>query len=295
MDITKLKKKYMPQLIKGYEKGGLVKFFLDQYAQGGGQELNQKFWSSKSSSRLAFDLYSWMADSSVNSVKDFEFEFRLPGLASGGSGANMDVYVETEKEAIFIESKFSEKAKQNWLKTLSEAYTKTGIYGSKGKSLNERYYNKCISKYIVDFIKEISSCDVGKSDWFDPKQEICHTIGIFLMLLGVDINNRKATYDTIRSKEKICLYNVYWNFNNKEEKNPNTLKVFKKAFNNLVSEIKSECVDIRSKDIIFDAFTIDDVIHNQVKLSDDIVFPSEIENKITPYKEFVSDRNRWEM
>ena len=98
------KLRYLESMIQPYEKKKQKKYFIEQFLNGSGNELKDKFWELKSSSRMAYDLYSWMKDD--ENIKDFEFEFKLPGLKSGGNGPNMDVFIETKDELIFIESKF---------------------------------------------------------------------------------------------------------------------------------------------------------------------------------------------
>ena len=121
LDIENLQEKYLNALINTYEKGGQQKCFKTQFEKGKGKELNSKFWSPISSSRLAFELYSWITN--FNQCKDIEFEFKLPGIISGNreSSAYMDVYIKTEKEIWFIENKFTEKA-GNLSSSLPQAY-----------------------------------------------------------------------------------------------------------------------------------------------------------------------------
>ena len=134
---------YFQRLIKPYTKKGETKYFIMQYLDGDGNELNKKFWSIHSSSRFAFELYSWMANDSR--ITDFSFEKKLMGLNEAKKGPNMDVYIEKTNEAFFIESKFTEKTSPTidnlseayYLKT-SEATNKRGLIGK--LDLEERYY-----------------------------------------------------------------------------------------------------------------------------------------------------------
>ena len=99
-------KSYINRLTIVYKED---KMFIEQYLQGSGNELHEHFWSSNSSSRLAFDLYSWMAVEPI--TIDFQFEKQLPGVVckkSGPSGVpNMDVYFETKDDIVFIENKYT--------------------------------------------------------------------------------------------------------------------------------------------------------------------------------------------
>ena len=86
-----LKIEYLKRLMfDSYEKKGVTKFFIFQYLRGAGNELNEKFWSEHSSSRMAFELYSGLAWDKA--VEEFEFEKQLDGPKSGGMGPNMDVH-----------------------------------------------------------------------------------------------------------------------------------------------------------------------------------------------------------
>jgi len=91
------------KLMDKYEKKGLPSYFLFQYLNGAGNELGTKFWQPHSSSRMAFDLYSWLKTN--DDALDFCFEKQLDGMKSGGMGPNMDVFIETKDEVIFIEKK----------------------------------------------------------------------------------------------------------------------------------------------------------------------------------------------
>jgi len=108
LELEQLKCFYLSRLITPYEGGGKKKIFFDQFSNGNGNELKNKFWSRRSSSRLCFDLYSCHANNPQ--VLDIEFEYKLPGIFSGRneSPANMDVYIKTKNRIIFIESKFTE-------------------------------------------------------------------------------------------------------------------------------------------------------------------------------------------
>ena len=204
-----LKKQYFLRLIKGYEKRGITKFFIEQYLHGSGNELVEKFWSQQSSSRMAFDLYSWI----VNEPEclDFEFEYKLPTVKSGKSmnPANMDVYIRTKDTIYFIESKYLEQEKviSDAQKRLSGAYYQTLLadgtdtdisfdapshyYNLNKKlvgpqSLSDRFtgHDKVIVPY-VEFCKEIlkHAKSNNQRDWFDVKQELCHLLGIILFLI----------------------------------------------------------------------------------------------------------------
>ena len=97
---------YFERMIIPYDKKG-KKLFITQYLSGDGNELNKKFWAVNSSSRFAFELYSWMAREEAKDVLDFQFEKKLKNIVGSPKNPNMDVYIEKKDEIIFIESKFN--------------------------------------------------------------------------------------------------------------------------------------------------------------------------------------------
>ena len=184
---------YLKRLFSPYRKGNHVDCFLFQYLQGSGNELKEKFWSSKSSSRLCFDLYSWMGYDP--SYKAIEFEKKMPGIKSGGRliAPNMDVYFETTEGLFFIESKYTETVNNAiYKKGLPQAYWETSdVYKSvSGKDVNypivRRYHDEeIIKKEFVSFINEIEVLVSNETEqsWFDAKQETCHLLGIVFYVL----------------------------------------------------------------------------------------------------------------
>ena len=88
-----LKIDYLRRLFYPFKKDGKLDSFVFHYLQGSGNELKEKFWSPRSSSRLCFDLYSWMGSDDGYSV--IQFEKKLPGIKSGARqiSPNMDVYL----------------------------------------------------------------------------------------------------------------------------------------------------------------------------------------------------------
>lgn len=189
------KSNYLKRLSDVYEKQGKKKLFIEQYLNGDGSELKSKFWSKRSSSRIAFDLYSCLAI--FPEIIDFEFEYQLPGIISGGSEAgkpNMDVFYIKNKTIYFIESKFSESPKQE----LPEAYyIKASTYKSTTKkevtsSLSERFReNNYIAEEFTTFAAKYAekTKQIDKTDWFDYKQEICHLYGIIFFSLNLKKQN----------------------------------------------------------------------------------------------------------
>lgn len=273
---------YFEKLIKPYSNNGTKKFPIDQYLKADGNELIEKFWNKKSSSRLAFDLYLDLTNS--KNVKDFEFEYKLPGLKSGGKTPNMDVFIETEEEQIFIESKFTEVADLRYRSILSSSY-----YSKDGKmSLDERYYNTRVSMFVGPFVDDIEEIVAnnrkrGAYEWFYPKQETCHIIGILLHILNVDNKNRT------NGKKKFRFYNIYWNLNDEES---DIQKKFKERALKFVHDV------LNTKDIEFTykSFSIQDLIKNKESLSHNIKFDtSKTERKLEQYYLLTKDKSRKEM
>ena len=184
-------------------------YFIQQFLEGSGNELKEKFWSDASSSRLCFDLYSWLC--SEPKVKSFQFEKQLPGVLTGRKSGrpNMDVYFEYENHIIFIESKYTEKDSWKYKKDkkdngfhLSEAYWGTDDNGYKSCRMNigQRFYdNPKIAEKFSEFCEEIQGLidnkkqneeEYSKYRWFDPKQETCHLFGIIFYVLNNDIRDR---------------------------------------------------------------------------------------------------------
>lgn len=180
---------YLRRLKTPYLKKGKEKSFFEQYQHGSGQEIKDgKFWRTISSSRLCFDLYSWMAEDNI--YIDIEFEKKLVGLNGGGSPPNMDTFFETSSEIFFIESKYTEEVSGQF--SIPQAYwvETDEYYTTKGKLTNKpiltRYRGHADVKdafvSFINYVKELESQRIG-STWFDSKQEICHLLGIVYYIL----------------------------------------------------------------------------------------------------------------
>lgn len=283
---SSLKREYIQRLGEPYIKKGIQKFFIDQFAAGAGNELNEKFWNEKSSSRFAFDLYSWMAYD--DSIIDFEFEYHLPGMKSGGMGPNMDVYIETAKDVIFVESKFSEMANLHFIDNgyLSKAYYIDEAYGRRKMHLSERYYKydfaSPISEFCYAFEKDMKSNNWHSGiDWFEPKQETCHLIGILIYL------KKNEVY--LKGK-RIKLCNIYYSLKN--DKSTELYKAFERRVSKLLEDIKSQLGGIA---IEFKSFSVQEMLNDNSLLSDTITFPKDINKRIKPYEDLAKDKTRKEM
>ena len=208
-----LRLQYFERLVA---KNGSDRYFIEQFLQGSGNELEKKFWSNRSSSRLCFDLYSWLCKE--KGIKNFQFEKHLPGILVGENKTagtpNMDVFFEKGDDVVFVESKYTEKSgweyKDDKKKDgfyLSEAYWGENGYKSCKMSSGERFYdNPQIAKLFRDFCNDIQKeinkrkeKEQKKYSWFDPKQETCHLFGIIFYV----INNK------IKKKNIFLCNNVY--------------------------------------------------------------------------------------
>ena len=184
------KDEYLDRLKTKYEKRGIKKTFEEQYLKAEGHELDSKFFSPISSSRLCFELFSWMAFD--GNIEDIEFEYFLPGLKSSHGYAvpqpNMDVYYENE-DINFVESKFTEQS-YNKKEDISKKYYDYYLDGNNniGKKVlevcNNRFDGNLIfAKHFIKLVNEILEYGeehklLNKKDWFDLKQEITHIFGI---------------------------------------------------------------------------------------------------------------------
>ena len=280
MNISKdTKLAYLEKMILPYEKNHEKKYFIEQYLRGAGNELSGKFWELRSSSRLAYDLYSWMKDD--ERILDFELEYQLPGLKSGGNGPNMDVYIETPDEILFIESKFTERANLHYIDNgyLKEAYYSKDGYGRSSMNLQDRFHGNEWANLFSDFCFRWEELMVQNGwhngrDWFEPKQETCHLSGILLFLF-MEKNRRRI------HNKKIRLFNIYWHMLNDKS------SVMEQEFCLRAQHMLDEIISKSNPGIIdfrINAFSIQDMLKNNDKLSSHIVFP---EN----YLQDISSRN----
>ncbi len=184
------REEYLERLKTKYSKRGIEKTFEEQYLKAEGRELDGKFFSSISSSRLCFELFSWMAFD--GNIKDIEFEYLLPGLKSVHGYAvpqpNMDVYYENE-DINFVESKFTEQS-YNKKEDISKKYYDYYLDGN--NNIGENVLDVCnirfdrnliFAKHFIKLVNEILEYGekhklLNKKDWFDLKQEITHIFGI---------------------------------------------------------------------------------------------------------------------
>ncbi|MBE6334238.1 MAG: hypothetical protein E7071_05370 [Bacteroidales bacterium] len=232
---------YFERLI--INNGSSPSLFIEQYLKGSGNELAQKFWSIKSSSRLCFDLYSWLCNE--KGVSNFEFEKQLPKINIGkkqSSPPNIDVYFEYHDKIVFIESKYTEQDKWKYKndKNLSRAYWDTNPEGYKSckYTIEKRFYdNKFIADKFSYFCEQVQECiDIHKKEekdkysWFDPKQETCHLFGIIFYV----INNG------IKDKD-IYLCNNVWECQNDSFIIENSIVAeFKRLAENMLNELFKE-------------------------------------------------------
>lgn len=233
------------------------KRFIDDYLQGSGNELKEKFWSDNSSSRLAFDLYSW--------IPGVQFEKQLPGVICSKSGPagvpNMDVFVELHDTLLFIESKYTESANLSYTEgekpNLSKAYWSESLHGK--LKLEERFYGQAeIAHKFSQFCKSIQS-DIDRLlsgrkqnpwKWFDVKQETCHLFGIIFYALNArkDEETKKYICDSkYKGTKKLVLCNIIWrmdedDFTLKEDSLP---AIFEKKAKKLINEILGNCFDFQ--------------------------------------------------
>lgn len=250
---------YFNRLVTPYTVKKGKKFAIEQYLRADGNELLDKFWNKKSSSRMAYDLYTTMLQDNIDSIVDFEFEYKLPGLRSGGKRPNMDVFIETPDEQIFIESKFTEIGDMSYKSILSRSY-----YASEGNmDLVKRYYNnQKLCDLVVSFINEMDVFIMKNkisNDWFYPKQETCHLIGLLFHILDVKgINNKK--------KKRFRFYNIFW------ELEGDDFSVVQKEFERKAIVLVKSLLESQGIDFDYQSFSVQDMIENKRLLSKHIRF-----------------------
>lgn len=202
------KSEYRKRISIPYIKNGQKKIFFDQYTNGSGKELEKKFWSKISSSRIAFDLYSCLVNDET--VDDFEFEYKLPGILykKKESGVpNMDVYYQKGSTIYFIESKFTETPSDS----LPQAYyietdeykntrNKTVVEPIEKRFRDNSFVAAEFSRFAQKYKNKTEHIDA--KDWFDYKQETCHLFGIIFYAIErlststiKQINFRNIVYD----------------------------------------------------------------------------------------------------
>ena len=226
------KKEINKRISKKYIKQNKLKSFMKQYLSASGNELDYKFYSVNSSSRLCFELYSWMALD--NNILDIEFEYKLPGLKSIHNHnvlcPTMDLYF-LDNNINFIESKFFE-IKENKKEDISRNYYDYYIDGNNNISksvldvLNIRFDTNIIfARHFIKFVNEILEEFSEFDSWFDLKQEITHLFGI-----GGYIYKYKPN-------KNINFYNVIYDFN---EGTNNFINTFKAKANIMMNQYIKE-------------------------------------------------------
>jgi hypothetical protein len=269
-ELKELKLRYFKRLIaENYSD----KYFIEQFLHGSGNELKKKFWSDISSSRLCFDLYSWLCKE--KGVKNFQFEKHLPAVKIGknkfgkdkyGMPPNMDAFFEKGDDVVFIESKYTEKSAWKYMDDkhrdgfyLSEAYWGEGGYKSCKMYIGERFYDKpeiaaSFRVFCNEIQKEINERKEKEQEhysWFDPKQETCHLFGIIFYV----INNK------IKKKNIFLCNNVYEIKTDCFEIKGSIVEVFKEKAELMLNEIfkKNNCT------FTFEVNTIQDMLENGFK------------------------------
>jgi hypothetical protein len=264
----KLRLKYFERLIAENEtaENETAEYFIEQYLHGSGNELKEKFWSDISSSRLCFDLYSWLCEE--KGVKNFQFEKQLPAVKIGKNEypPNMDAFFEKGDDVVFIESKYTEKSAWKYKDDkhrdgfyLSEAYWGENGYKSCKMSSGERFYgNPQIAKLFRDFCNDIQKeinkrkeKEQKKYSWFDPKQETCHLFGIIFYV----INNQ------IKKKNIFLCNNVYEIKTDCFEIKGSIVEVFKEKAELMLNEIFEE----NSCKFTFEVHAIQELLENGFK------------------------------
>jgi hypothetical protein len=205
--------------------------FIMDYLQGEGDELGGKFFSPFSSSRLCFDIYSWLALPTYEKEGyTVAFEKFLPRLKLGRENPypNMDVMIVHGDTLLFIESKFTEtvsypggnkESENDFCLPLSySSGLAENLQDKEREVLIDRYYgNEEAALRFRSFILDINDAAKKNSqvnDWFDPKQECTHLFGILFYLLGVD-PVRSLESDFGKEIRHVLFYNIVYSFDDK--------------------------------------------------------------------------------
>ena len=222
---------YFQRLITKYDS---KKYFINQYLEADGHELNGKFFSPRSSSRLAFELYSFLA--TKPGIKHFQFEKKLPGINRSQWVPNMDVYFEKDKNIYFIESKYTEISSNN-AETIPDAYYVDGgaVSQRDGQPLKttlyDRFYgNREVADIFSAFVKKVQSECTSQTVWFDIKQEVTHLFGIVFYIINNKTSIKRKKIDNIK------FYNIVYKFDDFEEDDSHIH--FIKLANDMIDEIK---------------------------------------------------------
>lgn len=261
-----LKLRYFERLIA---ENNSDTYFIEQFLHGSGKELMNKFWSEKSSSRLCFDLYSWLCKE--KDINNFQFEKQLYGVKVGNNRIatppNMDVFFERATDIIFIESKFTEKDSWKYKDDkegsgyhLSEAYWGEHGYKSCKLTIEQRFYDypkiaSLFCNFCFDIQKEIyerKEKELKKYSWFDPKQETCHLFGIIFYVINEGIKNKN-----------IFLCNNVYKINDSDcfIIDNSIVKVFKEKAESMLNDIfgENKCT------FKFEVNTIQDILEKDFK------------------------------
>ena len=243
-----IKRLSKPYSLKNNLNRGKEKLFMYQYLNGSGSELEKKFWSRHSSSRIAFDLYSCLVNDET--TIDFEFEYKLPGINRNKQTGvpNMDVFFQQGDTVYFIESKFTETPDNNYV--LPEAYyildrnykNSKGKYAKRPYSVEERFRNRNdIAVKFSQFCYKYLNINTN-GDWFDYKQEICHLFGIiFYALERADCNVKRIDFK-----------NIVYKFDDYEKLGNDYISKIAKEFIKDAKVMVNDILKISNKKIDFD-------------------------------------------
>ena len=298
-----IKHEYLERLIS---PNNSKTYFIEQCLQGSGSELGGKFWSNRSSSRLCFDLYSWLCNESR--IKGFQFEKKLPGVLVSknktGGVPNMDAYFEKDNKIFFIESKYTESDKWKYKSDkgsdgkfhLSAAYWLDEPYGRSSINLEQRFYDcgeignrfseLCFS--IQDEINKAKKELTEGYSWFDPKQETCHLFGIIFYVLSggqeiIDTSNSNWL-NPFRNKH-IILNNIVWRCEDSNDiinSDKGLVNAFKQKAEKLLGDIFKEY----STTFSFEVYAIQEILKDGldgIKFNDAELFANKDHIKVIDY------------
>ncbi|MEE1083079.1 MAG: hypothetical protein UH850_05010 [Paludibacteraceae bacterium] len=127
-------------------------------------------------------------------------------------------------------------------------------------------------------------------EWFYPKQETCHLIGIIFMLLGIGDKHNKHIQQSILKGKELKFYNVFWKFD--DDKEDSYLAGF---FKSRALELFDKIPEFNNVKFIYETLTVQDLLSNKKQISKNIVFNDEIKLLMNPYFEVAKNQTRMSM
>lgn len=174
---------------------------IQQLIAGDGDELDWKIRQVNSSAALLLNVFHALRPGKILHIddigdfKEYDIEVKLPTLLTSRAPANIDMLLENEATALFIESKFTEPFHEhhNGLMTLNPSYSKL-----------ENHIDSTIHEAIVPFLETTYH-------HYDAVQLLRHAVGIYR-----SVKEQPKRY----CGKRIVLMNLVWEIKNIQNKYP---------------------------------------------------------------------------